>query len=126
MKTIITCLLLIFSCCVTAQTTVSQEQDIVRLRAQLNTIGTNVQSAGKELIMFNRLHYAGVTVQFVGLALIGIAALSNTTPAPGTKANPSSTTLFFVGGGCFLVGGAITLFSHKHVGAAGRIMKMQY
>lgn len=102
-------------------------QDIFRLKTQINNIGTSNQAAGRELMMFKKKYYLGVSLQAVGVALAGIAVLSNTSNYSGPSTNNTATTvLFFSAGACGVIGGTISLFSHRHVGIAGELMKRDY
>ena len=129
MKYFLTATLILFSIALHAQTSepkTDNSYDVAKLKTHLNNIGVNTQRAGGELVAFKRQYFTGLSIQLLGVGLLtaGLITASNTPTFPKTKNN--SAPFYYAGGSLLVVGGTINLFSHRHIGTAGRLLKMDY
>ncbi len=129
MKHIFAATLVLYSFAAHAQSSEPKTEnsyDVEKLKTHMNNIGVNTQRAGGELVAFKRQYFTGLSIQMLGVGLLtaGLITASNTPTYPKTKNN--SAPFYYAGGSLLVIGGTINLFSHRHIGTAGRLLKMDY
>jgi len=82
---------------------------------QIDSMKKSMYKAGKELVAFNKIHSTGVAIEFIGLGVGVIGAV--------TSSSNGSYGVPIVGGVIGIAGFLIELTAYKHIKNAGIILE---